>query len=658
MKFRTVLTVLLLVAALVFAAACGRDDDVGDVDADPTPTPAATPAPTDDDAGEQAVPPPPVFDEVHPGLLVLDQRLQVFPMTLENNNPILQRGDEGNTLRMVIGSDTTFPGLFNTVLSSEAFDAEIMQFQESPFVSVDETFMWTDDGIATLRFDPANNAVEFNMQHEVFWHDGTPLTLDDLVFAYELMAKNNHYEGVGIRFVESSFVPWVIGIEEFRTGQADHISGMVLSNNNRTLRIYYDQPLPPAAQYAGGLWTNPTPRHHLEPAVAEVGWGNLHEHPRARHEALGFGPWIIESVLPGESVLFRANDNYHRGAPNIDYLYWSIRPIALWMAEMREGLWDVGIRGMPAVHFEEHLMFNPNNYVLLGQPATGNGFMYMRTGTFDTENNENVPRPPGWHPIQNVNIRRALAHAMPQQLIADTIQNGLAVPAGTIMNPFNARSFIYAGVPGFFFDLDHARAILDEAGFTEFGPDGFRLNLDGSPMYFNFAANDNAFNREAIPVYLDHWRQIGLDVRMYTGDLIEWNDFLTNLLLSDNWSDQVHMFISNWSLGMNPAPHGLWAHDNAFNMSRHTSPEMRRIFDDMISEEAFDIDFLAERFRQWQIYAYENAIANQMFWGIGLTPVNNRVANFSLVRESGLASAVERSHLWALTAPEGYVNTN
>ena len=659
---KKILLVFLLVLSLVVVAACNRDESTeGGVDTTPAnTTPAATEASggedtTDTTDSTDPTDPPSVFEEIHPALLVLDQRLTTFPRTMENSDPILQPGDPGNTIRIVTGSDTTFPGLFDTVLQSEAYDSAIMGYQLSPFVWTDELFMWVDGGIANLTFLPDENAIELNMNETVFWHDGVELTLDDLVFAYEYMALNNYHGGVGICYSATHFITWVVGIEEFRSGQADHIEGMVLSNNNRTLRIYYDQPLPPSAQYSGGIWLTPSPRHYLEPVALEIGWENMHEHPRARHEALGFGPWIIESIVPGESVLFRANENYHRGRPNIDFLHWVIRPDATWQAEMREGQGDVA--GLSASQFEEHLLHNPNNYTLLGAPGTGTGFMYFRTGIFDYDNNEVVPREDGWHPIQNVAIRRALSHAMPQQLIADTINNGLGVPAGTILHPHNARPFISAEIPGFHFDLDHARNILDEAGFTEFGSDGFRLDLDGNPMFFNFAANQNSFNDRAVPVYLDHWREIGLDVRLYQGDTIEWNQFLENLLTSDNWSDEVHMFISNWSLGNNPNPNSLWGHDAPFNMSRHTSEEMRGIMADIVSQNAFDNDFLADAYFRWQMYAYENAIANQMFWSIGLTIVNNRVSGYTTLREPGLIGT-SSSHLWGLTAPQPYSNTN
>ena len=652
---------LLMLAMTVVFTSCGNNEEPADdppqvEDATPTPEPQEVePDPYDDDEynGDDDDTPPVVDARQHPALDRLDVLFERYPMFLTNNNPILERGHPANTIRLANASNATFPGLFEGVMSAEAMDGQIMDFQRSPFVTTDASWMFTDDGIAILRFDPANNAVELNMQHDVYWHDGTPLTLDDLVFAYELMSHPE--EEAGIRFTETHFVPWVIGIDEWISGEADHIAGLVLSNNNRTLRIYYDRPLPPSAQYAGGIWLTPTPRHHLTPAIEEVGWGELYQHPRARHEALGWGPWIIDTIVPGEAVIFRANENYHRGAPNIDYIHWQIVPTAIYMAAMRAGEFDIVINGISATDYEEHLLYNPNNVSIIGQPGTGAGFLYFRTGTFDEVV---IPREEGWHPIQNLAIRRALSHSMPLQQVADAFMSGLSVQAGTIMSPHNARMFIDPDVPGFYFDMDKANAILDEAGFTERGDDGFRLDLDGSPMYFNFALNDNPTNQLAVHVYLQHWRDIGLDVRLYTGDLLEWNTFLDNLLMSDNWSDNVHMFISNWSLGANPAPHGLWARDAAFNLARHMTDEMYGILADIVSQDAFNDDFLMDAYQRWQSYMYRNAVANPMFWGVGLTMVNHRVANYSVERISGFNGQMQRTHLWGLTADTPYVNTN
>jgi len=663
---------IILVFALVMFSACNRNNvedengyDNGNVVVDDN---------QNNENGGGDVEPPSLVGW-HPALDELDRLRQQFPQTNVNNNPILQRGDAGNVLRMVIGADGTFPGLFNGALSSEAFDSQIMAFQSSPIIATDHMLMLTNEpgGISTFNFGfhefvnedgetVQASVFEINMRPGVYplWHDGTPLTLDDVVFAYELKSRPEiaGQPGVGVRFAVTHFSPWILGIEEWRQDEADHISGLVLSNNNRTLRIYYDRLLPPAAQYAGGIWFTPTPRHHIMPAVEEVGWINIPQHAVARHEALGWGPFIIESIVPGESVLFRANDDYWRGAPLLDGVLWEIVPPATAMAAMRAGEYDFTVNGLTGAQFEEHLLFNPNNMTVLGGIAASNSFLYFRTGTFNFEESFSVPRPDGWHPIQDVNIRRALSHAMNTPLFGETIQNGLSLPAGTIIHPHNARDFIYGGIGGFFFDLAHAAQILDDAGYTQFGDDGYRLDLNGNPMYFVFAANQNTFNEEAIPTMLQDWRGIGLDVRLYTGDLIEWTSFLDNLLMSDNWSDDVHMFISGWSLGANPAPHSLWGADAAFNMSRHRSDEMIAILDRIGSQEAFDPDFLAAAYVDWQIYMYENAVAAQLFWAVATTLVNNRTVGITLERRPGEVFTGEGSHLWALTAPSGIANTN
>ena len=644
------ITLAALFAGSIFAlTACGNTD----TPTEPTPEP---PIATGDEAPATPLEGSVVHD-IHPGLVALDQLSAIYPSYFTNNNPILQPGDPGNIIRAMVASTGTFPGTFEITHQSEAFDNSISSLQNVPLVFVDETFMFTDSGPATLTFDNANYAIQIDLNHDIYWHDGLPVTLDDLVFAYELIA---HPEHNGQRFVSAHFIPYVVGVDEFREGTADYISGLVLSNNNRTLRIYYTQPLPPAAQYIGGIWLNITPRHWLTPALEEVGMNELINHPRVRHEALGNGPWIIDTVVPGESVLFRANDNYWRGRPNIDYLLWEIVPNELALASLREGLYDLTIHFLPNHFYEEHQLTNPNNYRFVSVPAAGFGFMYFRTGTMeaDAEGIIATPRPDGHHPIQNVAVRRALAHSMDMALKAATIQNGLSVPAGSILSPFNARSFINPNVTGFFFDLDLANQILDDAGFTERGSDGFRLNLDGTPMHFNAAFNDNEFNRLATPTFLQNWQSIGLDVRLYTNDLIEWNTFLDNVLLSDNWSDTVHILLANWNASGNPSPTTLWHYRNNFNLSRHNTPEFRSILDDIVSPQAFDSAFLANSYDRWQTYMYENAVAAPLFWSIQLFAVNNRVSGFDITRRDGYMSLAENSHLWGLTAPQAYVYTN
>lgn len=638
----------ITVASILFLVACGGSPS------EPQPDPAEPPAISDIGAGQGTG----QVDEqgnINPGLVALDLLLGRFPQTLNNPGTPLERGAPGNILRGLVATNNTFPGLFERTLSTEAMDTQIATIQDSMLITIAPDNTFGTAGLATITFGPDQTWVEINQHHEANWHDGTPVTLYDLYFAYKLINSPGY---TGVRNVALHFWHLIEGIEEFRSGESDTISGVTLSNNNRTMRIQFTDQLPPSAMFAGGIWTTLSPAHWLQPVIDEVGVAELANHPRARAEILGWGPWIIETVVPGESVLFRANDNYWRGAPLADYLLWEIVPDSLALASLREGLYDFTVQFLPATFFEEHLLFNATNYQIAAQLAPGFGFLYFRVGTMEDDGEGGIVATPRSdnHPIQNLDIRRALAHAVDLQLKADTIQNGLSVPARSILSPFNARHYIEPDIPSFYFDLDLANQILDDAGFTERGADGFRLNLDGTPMTFGFALNQNTFNEQAWSTYIQNWHAIGLNVSLYTGDVIEWTTFVDNVLNSDNWSEDIHIMQSNWNLGANPAPHGLWGADTTFNMSRHTSPEMQNILDRINSPQAWDPEFLRQAYLDWQLYMYNNAVARPMFWGIQTFYVNNRVLNYSTERFDGDFGVSGLTKRLGLSQEQAFVN--
>lgn len=585
-----------------------------------------------------------------------------FPAYTTNNAPILPRGTgTDNVLRFANTTDNTFPGLFLATHNDDASDAFIRDLTQSPLISWNELNQFTNNGIVTFEYDREANVIILEMQHDVHWHDGVPLTLDDLVFAYEVIA---HPDYTGVRFNDDSFIPNIVGVDAYRAGTADHISGMVLSNNNRTLRIYYVEPLPPAALFAGGFWPHPIARHHIEPVIAEVGHEFIEGHIRARDQVLGFGPFMIDTVVPGESVFLIPNDNYFRGAPLVDGILYENIGFPLVPAAMRAGDFDVA--HYQTANLAEFNLMNPDNYQLIGWAGASTTFLNFRVGRRGTDANGDpiaVPRADG-HPISNLAIRRALAHAVDRQTVADVVGYGLWTPATSILHPFNAGSFITPGLQGFVFDLELSNQILDEAGFTERDADGYRLNLDGTPMSFVYGQHSNPTHNVLVPLNIQNWSQIGLRVEMYQGDFMDWNLF-TDIVVHGEDYGPIHIFAMGWALGANPNPAGLWAANALFNVPRHTSPAFEQILSDIASQEAWDPDFLADAYRRWEQAFYDEVPAMPFTWNLDIVAVNNRVANLSRVRvdngynvpgnmtaNSGFAGW----HLMGLTAPQPYVN--
>ena len=598
---------------------------------------------------------------IHPALL---PALERFPACTTNPNTILQRGDEGNVLRIGVGAGWQgFPGLFLATHSTDAHDTAIGALVGSySLTSTTPMNKHGQEGIVTFYYNRELQRVELHMQTDVYWHDGTQMTLDDLVFAYEVIA---HPDYTGVRFGMAHFIDIVQGVHGYREGEADYISGLVLSNENRSLYIYYSEPLPPSAMFQGGLWLTPIPRHWLTPVIEEVGHSELEWHPRAREEILGFGPFIIENVLPGESLLLVANDNYWQGAPlvcgiDIEFLSSELIPAA-----MRAGMFDWAAYQVTDISEFEQL--NPDNYNLLGWPSGMQNIINFRLGYVYRDRYGFMTLRPrnDNYPITNIAIRRAMLHAIDRSTIAYVVGYGTQVPAASILHPFNAAEFTDMNFEGWVFDLDLANRILDEAGFIRRDAEGYRLNLDGDHMTFVYGQNWNPANDFIVPLNIYNWSLIGLRVEMYGGDFMEWLELVDIVLGDENEPGPLDIFGLGWSLAANPAPHSLWGSDSTFNMPRYTSPEWKQILIDISSEAAWDVDFLADAYARWERAFFEAAVAAPFTWNLDLVAVNNRVTNYSRARVESFTGVPGNmgpltwgSHIIGLTAPEPYVNTN
>ena len=78
------------------------------------------------------------------------------------------------------------------------------------------------------------------------------------------------------------------------------------------LKITYIESTP--SLITGGIWSSVLPKHIFKDIPVE-------EHDASdavRKNPIGFGPFKIESIVPGESVVYVKNEDYWRGEPKLD----------------------------------------------------------------------------------------------------------------------------------------------------------------------------------------------------------------------------------------------------------------------------------------------------------------------------------------------------
>jgi peptide/nickel transport system substrate-binding protein len=113
------------------------------------------------------------------------------------------------------------------------------------------------------------------------------------------------------------------------------------------------------------------------------------------------------------------------------------------------------------------------------------------------------------HPeLRDPRVREAFDAALDRENIVRTAYFGYAKPGDSFLPP--ALKDWHTAVPTESFDLDHANALLDEAGFAR-GSDGIR-RVDGKPMQYTVVevANPGGGDDAAFQIFKQDFRKIGV----------------------------------------------------------------------------------------------------------------------------------------------------
>ncbi len=186
----------------------------------------------------------------------------------------------------------------------------------------------------------------------------------------------------------------------------------------------------------------------MEYIIETGGTGDILEKP------IGTGPYTVEEWIRGDSIVYRANENYWGEAPIAEtaVLRWNQESAAR-LVELQAGTVDMITNVSPddieAVAADPNLQLLPNlnpNVLYLGM-----------TNTFE--------------PFDNLLVRQALAQGIDRERLVENFYS----PGSTVPTHFTPCT-IPGGCEGdswYEFDAEAARALLAEAGY----PDGFETSI-------------------------------------------------------------------------------------------------------------------------------------------------------------------------------------
>lgn len=547
---------------------------------------------------------------------------------------------DGGTAKVGVVTDTAWTGIFDWGLYTVSTDSTIGSYFLGDLLTTDENFAYVGGEewgtAADIEFDEENATVTLTVRDGVQWHDGEQLTADDIVFAHEVIG---HPDYTGIRYGED--FTNIVGMEEFKAGEADSISGLELSDDEMSVTIQYKEFNPKMRQAGGGVWGYASPRHYLE----DIPVAELESHERVRQEPLGFGPFKVENHVTGESLELSAFEDYFEGAPNLDGITIERVPTNGAVEALRAGEFD-WVDNMPTDQYETFAEGIPG-YTIIGYPGQMYDYIGFKMGEWNAEEGSVEYDPDA--KMADKNLRQAMGHALDISRVGQEFYSGLRARATSHIVP-NFSEFYNDDMEGYPYDPERANQLLDEAGYEDVDGDGYREDPDGEPLEITYAARTGSEVAEPIAQYfIQSWEEIGLNVSLLEGRLHESNAFYDRVQADD---PEVDVFEAGWGVGADPTPTGLYGPNAPFNFPRYESEEHTQLLEDLVSEEAFDTEYRVDKFHEWQEFFMDEAVTIPTFWRTELQVVNDRVSAFSHASKPGVDHNVYGLHEIYLTSEE------
>ena len=515
---------------------------------------------------------------------------------------------KGGTLKYAMVSAAPFKGLFMDELASDSSDSTITSQIDTTLFEYDENRKLTNTGLGSIEFDVEGKTATIKLNSKDYkWSDGQPLTIDDYIFAIEAIG---HKDYTGVRY--NANYQNIEGIDKFHSGEASSISG-VEKLDDYSVKLHFKQ-MRPSMQLAGGALPYYVMPKHIFSTIPVAEWEKS-DYVRG-NKGVGLGPFKIESITPGESVTLVPNEHYYKGRAKLDKVVMEVVSPDTIVSQMKAGNYDIA--SMPSAQYEAYK--DLTNVSFISSFASQYEYIAFHLGKFDKEQGKNVTDPNA--KMKDPVLRQALAYALDINAAGESMYHGLQRGTNSIIIPF-FKDIYNANQEGFDYNPEKAKKLLDDAGYKDVDGDGLRENKDGSKLKINFAARtrDDA-NESLIQQYLLWWKEVGLDVQLYTGRTLEVNNFYDKVEADD---PEIDMFAAGWATGYDPNPSGLFGEDAKFNMQRYTSAEGNALIEKISSNEAFDDAKNIQFYKEWQKYVHDQAFIFPTLTGESVTAVNKRV---------------------------------
>jgi peptide/nickel transport system substrate-binding protein len=314
------------------------------------------------------------------------------------------------------------------------------------------------------------------------WHDGTPLTADDLVFTFRVVSDRD--------------------LPTFRNRAYAQIE-RVEAADPQTVVAHWRRPFIEADTLFSEQTAMPLPKHLLETAYLEDK-AKLTEHPYFAVQFVGLGPFKLKEWVRSSHIVVQANDRYVLGRPKVEEI--EIRTIPdsnAIVANVLAGAIDLVFSRSLSLdqslqlrdHWRDGKIETPISSLMMLYPQLLN------------------PTPAV---VTELQFRRAVLHGMDRQALADGINYGLTPPAYSFLEPDRAEfKETESAIVRYEYDPARSAQLIEGLGYAKAG-DGFYRDGRGQRIHLELHATSGDINTKTMYAVADMLQRIGISAESVT----------------------------------------------------------------------------------------------------------------------------------------------
>lgn len=420
--------------------------------------------------------------------------------------------------------------------------------------------------------------ISVKLKNNISWHDGTPLTSEDVKFTIDVVKYANRESTYG-NILESNL--GIDGSINFNTV----INTKVVDDEN--IEITFDKEYPNNLE----VLTFPIIPKHI---FAENGNPIINAMIIEDYVPIGTGPYKFVSHEKHKFVTLTRNEDYWNGSPYITEIVGRV----LDDEELILTAFETGQISLASTIGEDWDKYGQNNRIKVVEYISPN---YEFLG-FNFSNELMLSE-------RGQAIRKAIAYGINRQDIIHKVYLG----HGTQIDlPFYPDSYLLSrDSHAFGYNKDIALSILNEAGFKDIDDDGILEDENGTALSLRLTTNVNNRTRRLVSELIrDYLREIGIEVLLdYNTQYTKGYDEAEDEIIWEEFNNRINkgdydMVLLGWQSSVIPNLYPMF-HSNKINDGTNFINYNNEKMDQLL------IDVLIDNPRDAKVDLYEN-LQNQI----------------------------------------------